>query len=60
VSALTAVLVKKDGTEVHVFQRGHWLQIRDEVRALIPASPTSLVPAPGKPATPTASSSPGP
>jgi hypothetical protein len=58
VGALTAVLVKTDGTGLYVFQRGHWLQIRDEVRALIPASPTSMVPAAGKSATPKASSSP--
>jgi hypothetical protein len=58
VSALTAVLVNKDGTELVVFQRGHWLQIRDKVRALIPASPTSMVPAAGRSATPKASSSP--
>jgi hypothetical protein len=58
VAALTAVLVKDDGTVLHVLPRGHWLQIRDEVRALIPASSASLVPATAKPATPTASSSP--
>ena len=58
VGALTAVLVKKDGTLLHVFQRGHWLQIRDELRALIPASPTSMVPAAGTSATPKTSSSP--
>jgi hypothetical protein len=58
VGALTAVLVKTDATRLHVLQRGHWLQIRDEVRALIPASPTSMVPAAGKSATPKASSSP--
>ena len=58
VGALTAVLVKKDGTLLHVFKRGHWLQIRDEVRALIPASPTSMVPAAGTSATPKTSSSP--
>jgi len=60
VSALTAVLVKTDGTLLRVFQRGHWLQIRDEVRTLIPASPTSMVPAAGTSATPKASSSPAP
>jgi hypothetical protein len=54
VTALTAVLVKIDGTMLRVFQRGHWPEIRDDVRALIP----SLGPATGKSATPTASSSP--
>jgi hypothetical protein len=58
VTALTAVLVKNDGTVLHVFQRGHWPQIRDDVRALIRASSASFVPASGKPATPAASSSP--
>jgi hypothetical protein len=58
VGALTAVLVSKDGSLLRVFQRGHWLQIRDQVRALIPASPTSMVPAAGTSATPKASSSP--
>jgi hypothetical protein len=58
VSALTAVLVRTDGTELRVVQRGHWLQIRDQVRALIPASQTSMVPATGKSAAPKASSSP--
>jgi hypothetical protein len=58
VTALTAVLVKNDGTVLHVFQRGQWLQIRDDVRALIPASTASMVPATGKPAAPAASSSP--
>jgi hypothetical protein len=59
VTALTAVLVKHDGTMVREFPRGNWLQIRDDVRALIPASSASMVPSPtGKPATPTASSSP--
>lgn len=56
VKKLTAVVVKTDGTRLREVPRGHWLHIRDDVRALIP----SLVPAPGKPATPTASSSPGP
>ena len=58
VAALTAVVVKTDGTVIREFPRAQWLQIRDEVRKLIPASPASLVPATGKPATPTASSSP--
>jgi hypothetical protein len=58
VTALTAVLVKTDGTVLHEFKRGDWLQIRDDVRALIPASPASMVPATGKPAPPKASSSP--
>ena len=58
VTALAAVLVKHDGTVLRKFQRGHWLQIQGDVRALIPASSASLVPATGNPATPTASSSP--
>src|SRR5262249_62314641 len=57
VTALTAVLVKNDGTVLHVFQRDRWPQIRDDMRALISASPASFVPASGKPATPAASSS---
>ena len=59
VKALTAVVVKNDGTALRVVQdRGHGFQISDDVRALAPASPASLVPATGKPAAPTASSSP--
>jgi hypothetical protein len=59
VSALTAVVVKHDGTVVREFPRGSWLQIRDDVRALNPASPASMVPSStGKRGTPTASSSP--
>jgi hypothetical protein len=58
VSALTAVLVRTDGTELRVVQRGHWPQIRDQVRALIPATQTSMVPATGRSAAPKASSSP--
>jgi hypothetical protein len=58
VSALTAVVVKSDGTVVREFPRGHWLHIRDDVRALSPVSPASMVPATGKPAAPTAGSSP--
>jgi hypothetical protein len=55
VTALAAVLVKHDGT-VRKLQRGHWLHVGDDVRALTPASSASLVPATGKPATPTSSS----
>jgi hypothetical protein len=59
VSALTAVVVKHDGTVVHEFSRGKWPQIRGDVRALIPASSASIVPSPaGKSGTATASSSP--
>jgi hypothetical protein len=58
VSALTAVLVKHDGTVVRKYPRGQWLQIQREVRALSPASTASLAPATGKAAVPTASSSP--
>jgi hypothetical protein len=58
VTALTAVLVKNDGTVLHVFQRDRWPQIRDDVRALISAGSASFVPTSGKPATPAASSSP--
>jgi hypothetical protein len=59
VSALTAVVVKHDGTVVRVFPRGNWPQIQDDVRALIPASSASIVPSPtGKSSAPTASSSP--
>ncbi len=58
VSALTAVVVKHDGTVVRVFPRGSWLHIQDDVRALSPASPASMVPSPtGKSATATAGSS---
>ena len=64
VTALAAVLVKRDGT-VRKLQRGHWLHIGDDVRALTPASSASLVPATGKlvpatgkPAAPTAVTSP--
>jgi len=57
VTALTAVLVKTDGTVLRVFQRGSWLQIRNDVQALIPVSPASFVPATETPATPTASRS---
>jgi hypothetical protein len=58
VAALTAVVIRSDGTVVHEFPRGQWLQIRDDVRALAPASPASIVPATGKSATATSSSSP--
>jgi len=58
VTALTAVVVKNGGTVVHEFPRGRWLQIRDDVRSLNPASPPSMVPATGKSATATSSSSP--
>jgi hypothetical protein len=58
VTALTAVVVKSDGTVVREFPRGQWLHIRDDVRALIPASSASMVPATGNPATPKASGSP--
>jgi hypothetical protein len=59
VGALTAVVIKSDGTVVHEFPRGTWSQIQDDVRALIPASTESIVPSPtGKSGTATASSSP--
>jgi hypothetical protein len=59
VSALTAVVVKHDGTVVHEFARGRWPQIQSDVRALIPASSASIVPSPtGKAGTATASSPP--
>jgi hypothetical protein len=59
VTALTAVVVKHDGSRVRVVQdQGHGFQISDDVRALSPASTESLVPATGKPSTATASSSP--
>jgi hypothetical protein len=59
VTALTAVVVKHDGTEVREFARGNWLHIQDDVRALNPASPASMAPSPtGKTGIPTASSSP--
>jgi len=59
VTALTAVVVKSDGTVVREYPRGHWLKIGDDVRALNPASSASMVPSPtGKSGTPTASSSP--
>jgi hypothetical protein len=56
VTALTAVLVKNDGTGLRVIPDRHGFQIRDDVRALIPGS--SMAPATGKPATPAANSSP--
>ena len=57
VTALTAVVVKHDGSMVRVVQdHGHGFQISDDVRELSPGSTESLVPATGKPAT--ASSSP--
>ena len=60
VTALTAVVVKHDGTVVREFPRGHWLQLQDSVRALNPASSASMVPFPaGKRVTATTSSSPG-
>jgi hypothetical protein len=60
VAQLTAVVVKSGGTALRVLQdRGHGFQISDDVRALSPASTASMVPATGKPATATASSSPG-
>jgi hypothetical protein len=55
VTALTAVLVKNDGTGLRVIPDRHGFQIRDDVLALIPAS---LAPATGRPATPKAGSSP--
>jgi hypothetical protein len=59
VTALTAVVVKNDGTALRVVQdRGHGFQISGDVRALSPASSASMVPATGKQATPTASGSP--
>jgi len=58
VTALTAVVVKSNGTVVREFPRGQWLHVRDNVRALSPASPASMVPATGKPAAPTAGGSP--
>ena len=60
VTALTAVVVKTDGTAIRVVpDRGHGFQISDAVRALSPASPASMVPAPtGKSGSPSASSSP--
>jgi len=58
VSALTAVVVKNDGTAIREFPRAQWPQIPHEVRKLIPASPASMVPATAQPATPTASVSP--
>lgn len=59
VKALTAVVVRHDGTVVREVPRGSWLHIQDDVRALNPASPASMVPPPaGKTGIPTASSSP--
>jgi hypothetical protein len=59
VVALTAVVVKNDGSGLHVFRdHGQGFQIGGDVRALIPASTASQVPATGTPAAPTASSSP--
>ena len=60
VTALTAVVVKTDGTAIRVVpDRGHGFQISDAVRALSPASPASMVPSPtGKSGSPSGSSSP--
>ena len=60
VTALTAVVVKSGGTALRVVpDRGHGFQIRDDVRALNPASPASMVPSPaGKSGSPTPSSPP--
>jgi hypothetical protein len=59
VTALTAVLVKNDGTELRVIPDDrHGFQIRDDVRALILGSSASMAPATGKPAAPAASGSP--
>ena len=59
VTALTAVVVKHDGSMVRVIQdQGHGFQISDDVRALSPANTESLVPATGKSASAAASSSP--
>jgi hypothetical protein len=57
VTALTAVVVKNDGSALRVVQdRGHGLQISADVRALSPASSASMVPSPtGKSGTPTTS-----
>jgi hypothetical protein len=58
VKALTAVLVKNDGTQLRVIPDRHGFQIRDDVRALNPGTSASMAPATGKPAAPAASSSP--
>jgi hypothetical protein len=58
VTALTAVVVKNDGSVLDFIPDHHGFQIRGAVRALIPASAASLVPASSSPAPPTASSSP--
>jgi hypothetical protein len=59
VSALTAVVVKHDGTVVREFPRDNWPQIQSDVRTLIPTSSASIVASPtGISGTPTASSSP--
>jgi hypothetical protein len=59
VSALTAVVVKHDGTVVREYPRDNWPQIQGDVRALSPASSASIVPAPAENSgTPTASGSP--
>jgi hypothetical protein len=60
VTALTAVVVKNDGSAIRVVpDRGHGFQISDDVRALNPASSVSMVPSPiGRSGSPSASSSP--
>jgi len=60
VTALTAVVVKTDGTAIRVVpDRGHGFQISDAVRALSSASSASMVPSPtGNSGSPSASSSP--
>ena len=59
VTALTAVVLKSDGTVVREYPRGDWLRISHDVRALSPASSASMVPSPaGKSGSPTASSPP--
>src|SRR5262249_53577551 len=52
VTALTAVLVRRDGTGLHVIPDRHGFQIRDDVLALVPPGQPALVPATRKPATP--------
>ncbi|MBO0816165.1 MAG: hypothetical protein J2P30_13620 [Actinobacteria bacterium] len=59
VTALTAVVVKNDGTAIREFPRAQWPQIRDEVRKLVPAGSASLGPVTETPAT-AASSPPAP
>jgi len=58
VTALTAVLVRRDGTGLRVIPDRHGFQIRDDVLALVPPGQPALMPATRKPATPTAGSSP--